>query len=86
MNPFLGEFIGTMLLIILGDGVVANVILDKTKGYNGGLMSITFGWGMAVFCIRIRGSIKMLTVTRPNDHSANKGTEKLTPEIGHYKR
>jgi glycerol uptake facilitator protein len=49
MSPFLGEFIGTMLLIILGDGVVANVILDKTKGYNGGLMSITFGWGMAVF-------------------------------------
>ena len=38
-----------MLLIILGDGVVANVILDKTKGFNGGLMSITFGWGMAVF-------------------------------------
>ena len=49
MSPFLGEFIGTMLLIILGDGVVANVILDKTKGYNGGVMSITFGWGMAVF-------------------------------------
>ena len=49
MSPFLGEFIGTMLLIILGDGVVANVILDKTKGFNGGLMSITFGWGMAVF-------------------------------------
>jgi glycerol uptake facilitator protein len=49
MSPFLGEFIGTMLLVILGDGVVANVILDKTKGFNGGLMSITFGWGMAVF-------------------------------------
>lgn len=49
MSPFFGEFIGTMLLIILGDGVVANVILDKTKGFNGGLMSITFGWGMAVF-------------------------------------
>jgi glycerol uptake facilitator protein len=31
MSPFLGEFIGTMLLIILGDGVVANVILNKTK-------------------------------------------------------
>ena len=49
MSPFLGEFIGTMLLIILGDGVVANVILDKTKGNNGGLIAITFAWGMAVF-------------------------------------
>lgn len=49
MGPFLGEFIGTMLLIILGDGVVANVILNKTKGNNGGLIAITFAWGMAVF-------------------------------------
>ncbi|RYF99826.1 MAG: aquaporin family protein [Chitinophagaceae bacterium] len=49
MGPFIGEFIGTMSLIILGDGVVANVILNKTKGFGGGLMSITFGWGMAVF-------------------------------------
>jgi glycerol uptake facilitator protein len=49
MGPFIGEFIGTMLLIILGDGVVANVILNKTKGNGGGLMAITFGWGMAVF-------------------------------------
>jgi glycerol uptake facilitator len=49
MSPFLGEFVGTMLLIILGDGVVANVILNKTKGNNGGLIAITFGWGMAVF-------------------------------------
>jgi glycerol uptake facilitator protein len=49
MSPFLGEFIGTMLLIILGDGVVANVILNKTKGNGGGLIAITFAWGMAVF-------------------------------------
>lgn len=49
MTPFLGEFIGTALLIILGDGVVANVILNKTKGYNSGWMVITFGWAMAVF-------------------------------------
>jgi glycerol uptake facilitator protein len=49
MSAFIGEFIGTMLLIILGDGVVANVILNKTKGNNGGLIAITFGWGMAVF-------------------------------------
>ena len=49
MSPFLGEFIGTMLLIIMGDGVVANVVLNKTKGNNSGWIVITFGWGMAVF-------------------------------------
>jgi glycerol uptake facilitator protein len=47
--PFLGEFIGTMMLLILGNGVVANVLLTKTKGNNGGLIAITFGWGIAVF-------------------------------------
>jgi glycerol uptake facilitator protein len=49
MTPFIGELVGTTLLIILGDGVVANVILSKTKGNNGGLISITLGWSMAVF-------------------------------------
>lgn len=49
MNAFLPEFIGTMLLILLGDGVVANVVLNKTKGNNGGWIVITMGWGMAVF-------------------------------------
>lgn len=49
MSPFIGEFIGTTLLIVLGDGVVANAILNKTKGNNGGLISITFGWAIAVF-------------------------------------
>jgi glycerol uptake facilitator protein len=49
MSPFLGEFIGTALLIILGDGVVANVVLSKTKGQNSGWIVITFGWAMAVF-------------------------------------
>ena len=49
MSSFLGEFIGTTLLIILGAGVVANVVLNKTKGQNSGWIVITFGWGMAVF-------------------------------------
>ena len=49
MSPCLGEFVGTALLIILGDGVVANVVLNKTKGHGGGWIVITFGWGMAVF-------------------------------------
>lgn len=48
-SPFLGEFIGTALLIIMGGGVVANVVLSKTKGQNSGWIVITFGWAMAVF-------------------------------------
>lgn len=49
MHPFLGEFIGTAILIILGDGVVANVVLNKTKGNSSGLIVIAFGWAIAVF-------------------------------------
>jgi glycerol uptake facilitator protein len=49
MTPFLGEFTGTALLIVLGQGVVANVVLHKTKGHNSGWIVICFGWGMAVF-------------------------------------
>jgi glycerol uptake facilitator protein len=49
MSPFLGETIGTMLLILLGDGVVANVVLQRTKGQSSGWIVITFGWAMAVF-------------------------------------
>ena len=49
MSPFVSEFIGTTLLIILGDGVVANVVLNKTKGNNSGWIVITFGWAIAVF-------------------------------------
>jgi len=49
MTPFLGEIIGTALLILLGDGVVANVVLKGTKGTNSGWIVVTFGWAMAVF-------------------------------------
>ena len=49
MNPFLGELIGTALLILLGNGVVANVVLTGTKGNNSGWIVIAWGWGMAVF-------------------------------------
>jgi glycerol uptake facilitator protein len=47
-NPFIGELIGTMLLIIFGDGVVANVLLNKSKGQNSGWIVIATGWAMAV--------------------------------------
>ena len=49
MTPFIAEFIGTTILIVLGDGVVANVVLNRTKGTGSGWIVITFGWGMAVF-------------------------------------
>ncbi len=45
----MAEFLGTMLLILLGDGVVANVVLSETKGNNSGWMVITTAWGLAVF-------------------------------------
>ena len=49
MQILLSEIIGTMLLVLLGDGVVANVVLGKTKGNNSGWIVITTAWGMAVF-------------------------------------
>ena len=49
MNQFAGEVIGTMLLVLFGDGVVANVVLKNTKGHTGGWIVITFGWAMGVF-------------------------------------
>ena len=49
MTPFLAEFIGTTMMMIIGNGVVANVVLPKTKGNNGGLISIVLGWTLADF-------------------------------------
>jgi glycerol uptake facilitator protein len=48
MQAYIGEFIGTMILIILGDGVVAGVLLRNSKAENSGWIVITFGWGLAV--------------------------------------
>ncbi len=49
MTPFLAELIGTAVLILLGGGVVANVVLNKTKGNNSGWIVITTAWALAVF-------------------------------------
>lgn len=49
MTPFVAELMGTALIIIFGDGVVANVLLKNSKGNNGGWIVIAFGWAMAVF-------------------------------------
>lgn len=47
-GPFVGEFMGTLVLVLLGDGVVANVLLNKTKGQNSGWIVIATAWGLAV--------------------------------------
>lgn len=49
MSAFTAELIGTMFLILLGNGVVANVVLKGTKGYDSGWLVITTGWALAVF-------------------------------------
>ena len=58
MGPAFGEFAGTALLIIMGSGVVANVVLTNTKGQNSGWIVITIGWAMAVF-IGVYASTKL---------------------------
>lgn len=58
MSSFIGEFFGTMLLIILGGGVNANVVLNKTKGNNSGWIVIAFGWAMGVF-LGVYSSVKL---------------------------
>ncbi|GAB3894577.1 MIP/aquaporin family protein [Larkinella knui] len=61
LSPFLGELVGTMVLILLGDGVVANVVLKQTKGEASGWIVITTGWAfavtMGVFVAKAFGSI-----------------------------
>jgi glycerol uptake facilitator protein len=58
MNSFMAELVGTMFLVIFGDGVVAAVLLSKTKAENSGWMVITTGWAMAVaMAVYIAGRI-----------------------------
>ncbi|MFW2514532.1 MIP/aquaporin family protein [Demequina sp. SO4-13] len=49
IDIFLSEMLGTGMLILLGGGVVANVLLTQSKGFDGGWLLINFGWGLAVF-------------------------------------
>jgi glycerol uptake facilitator protein len=48
VKPYIAEFVGTLILILLGDGVVAGVLLRNSKAEHSGWIVITFGWGMAV--------------------------------------
>lgn len=49
MDAFWSEVLGTAILLLLGGGVVATVLLPKSKGFDGGWLLINFGWGLAVF-------------------------------------
>ena len=49
-SNFIGELLGTLVLILLGDGVVANILLKGSKGENGGWIVVTAGWAFAVMC------------------------------------
>ena len=67
MNAYFAEFFGTALLILLGNGVVANVCLNKTKGQSSGWIVITTAWAFAVYvavcCDRVLtvgGTLKIL--------------------------
>lgn len=58
MELFVGELLGTFLLIVLGAGVVANVVLNRTYGQNSGYIVITWGWAIAVFvAVFVTGNI-----------------------------
>lgn len=63
-GPFLGEFMGTLVLILLGDGVVANVLLKKSKGENSGWIVIATGWAMGV----VAGIFTAIACGSPSAH------------------
>jgi glycerol uptake facilitator protein len=63
-GPFLGEFMGTLVLILLGGGVVANVLLKKSKGENSGWIVIATAWGLAV----VAGIFTAIAFGSPDAH------------------
>ena len=84
-EKFIGEVLGTMILILLGDGVVAGVLLNKSKAQAGGWIVITVAWGMAVFAgIAVAGTFTgahmnpAVTLAVFIQSSINNGTSALT--------
>ena len=63
-SPFVGEFAGTLVLILLGDGVIANVLLKRSKAEGAGWMVITTAWGLAVLC----GILTAIAFGSPDAH------------------
>jgi glycerol uptake facilitator protein len=64
ISPFFGEFMGTLVVILLGEGTNASILLKQSKAENAGWLAITAGWGFAVFC----GVITAIACGSPGAH------------------
>jgi glycerol uptake facilitator protein len=82
LTPWFGEFMGTLVLILLGDGVVAGVLLKKSKSENSGWMVITAGWAFAVMC----GVFTAIACGSPEAHINPAVTLAIAVKTGHYSR
>lgn len=81
-SPFIGEFMGTLVLILLGDGVVANVLLKRSKAEGAGWMVITTGW-----CFAVMGGIFTAVACGSNDAYLNPAiTLGFAIADGHYSK
>jgi glycerol uptake facilitator protein len=80
VSPWFGEFMGTLVLILLGDGVVAGVLLRKSKAENAGWMVITTGWAFAVFC----GVFTAIACGSPDAHLNPAVTVGMAVKSGDY--
>jgi glycerol uptake facilitator protein len=81
-SPWFGEFMGTMVLILLGDGAVAGVLLKKSKAENAGWMVITAGWAFAVMC----GVFTAIACGSPEAHLNPAVTLGIALKTGDYSR
>ena len=80
LSPWFGEFMGTLVLILMGDGVVAGVLLKKSKAENSGWIVITTGWAMAV----IAGVFTAIACGSPGAHLNPAVTLGLAIRSGDY--
>ena len=82
LSPWFGEFMGTLVLILLGDGVVAGVLLKRSKAENSGWMAITAGWAFAVMC----GVFTAIACGSPQAHLNPAVTLGMAVSTGNYSR
>jgi glycerol uptake facilitator protein len=80
LSPFFGEFMGTLVLILLGDGVNAAVLLTRSKAEKSGWIVITIGWSMAVFC----GIVTAVACGSPGAHLNPAVTVAVAISTGNY--
>jgi glycerol uptake facilitator protein len=81
-TPFFGEFMGTLVLMLLGDGVVAGVLLKRSKAENSGWMVITTAWGFAVLC----GILVANLCGSPDAHLNPAITIAIAAQTGNYSK